>query len=146
MDLWLIVLLYLGGLGLIVAEAVMPGVVMGLVGAAAIVVSVVFGFQKHWTLGTAQVALALLVAPAAISFGIRRLALRSTLEGGVSFAQDYGALAGKEGDAQTELRPAGIVVIEGRKVDVVTGGELVERGKRVRVVKVEGNRVVVKAI
>lgn len=146
MSPWLILVLYVGGLALIMAEAFMPGVVMGLVGTAAIGVSVVFGFKEHWAIGLGQLVLALIVGPAMVYIGVRRLALRSTLEGGVSFAQDYSPLVGKEGDTHTELRPAGIVVIEGKKVDVVTGGELVERGKRVRVVKVEGNRIVVRAL
>jgi membrane-bound serine protease (ClpP class) len=45
----------------------------------------------------------------------------------------------------TELRPAGVVAIDGRRIDVVTGGELVPRGTPVTVVKVEGNRIVVRA-
>jgi membrane-bound serine protease (ClpP class) len=146
MDLWIVILLYVAGLGMVVAESMMPGLVMGLIGMAAVVTSIVFGFQHHWALGAGQVALAVVAAPTAFFLGIRRLQLRSSLEGNISFAQDYAGLLGKEGDAHTELRPAGIVLIDGRKVDVVTGGEMVERGKRVRVVKVEGNRIVVKAI
>ncbi|RKY01524.1 nodulation efficiency protein NfeD, partial [Candidatus Poribacteria bacterium] len=33
-------------------------------------------------------------------------------------------------------------LIDGRRVDVVAEGEFIERGRRVEVVKVEGNRVV----
>lgn len=146
MDLWLVLLLYVAGLALIMAEAFMPGVVIGLVGVALLATAVVFGFRHHWALGTGQIALALFVGPASIVIGIRRLTLRSTLGAGGSFAQDYSAYAGKEGETSTELRPAGIVTIEGKKVDVVTAGEPVERGRRVRVVKVEGNRIVVRAV
>jgi membrane-bound serine protease (ClpP class) len=146
MDLWLVVVLYLAGLGMVVAEAMMPGVVMGLVGAGALVTSIVFGFRHHWALGSGQILLAVLVAPAAFYLGVRRLQLRSTLAGGVSFSEDYAPYLGKEGESHTELRPAGIVLIEGKKVDVVTAGEMVDKGKRVRVVKVEGNRVVVRAL
>ena len=74
------------------------------------------------------------------------MTLKSSLEGGSTFAADYAAWSGKEGEAATDLRPAGTVVMEGKKVDVVTSGELVVRGSKVKVVKVEGNRVVVKAI
>jgi len=146
MDLWIVILLYVAGLGMIVAESVMPGLIMGLIGTGALVTSIVFGFQHHWALGSGQVLLAVVVAPTAFYLGIKRLQLKSSLEGNVSFAQDYSAYLGREGESHTELRPAGIVFIDGKKVDVVTAGEMVDRGKRVRVVKVEGNRVVVKAI
>ena len=52
-------------------------------------------------------------------------------------------LVGREGETMTPLRPAGIAVFDKRRVDVVTRGELIDKGVRVRVVKVEGNRVVV---
>jgi len=146
MDLWIVVVLYLAGLGMIVAETFMPGLVMGLAGLAALAVATVFGFKHHWGLGAVQIALAVAVVPAVIYIASKRLGLKESLEGSTSFAQDYAAYVGKEGEAQTELRPAGMVLVEGKRIDVVTAGELVERGRRVRVVMVEGNRIVVKAI
>lgn len=146
MDLWIVLLLYVGGLALVVAETFLPGVILGLMGAVSVVVSVVFGFRHHPALGLGQIVLAAVIAPAAFFLGLRRLQLNSSLEGGLSFGQDYASLVGKEGVAQTDLRPAGIVLVDGRKVDVVTAGEAIERGRPVRVVKVEGNRIVVRAI
>ena len=52
-------------------------------------------------------------------------------------------LVGKEGETLTPLHPAGIVLIENRRVDVVTRGEMIDKEIRVRVIKVEGNRIVV---
>ena len=49
----------------------------------------------------------------------------------------------REGAAVSDLRPAGVAEIEGQRVDVVTQGEMVAEGDRVRVTEVEGNRVVV---
>jgi membrane-bound serine protease (ClpP class) len=51
-----------------------------------------------------------------------------------------------EGITLSALRPAGIAEIEGQRVDVVTKGEMVGRGDRVRVTEVEGNRVVVERL
>ena len=145
MELWLVAVLYMVGLSLILAEAFLPGLVMGLVGVGMIGTSVFFGFRHHWAIGAGQIVLAVVVGPAAMLVGMRRLTLKSTLEGGSSFASDYAALNGKQGESVTELRPAGVVAIEGRRIDVVTGGELVPRGTAVKVVKVEGNRIVVRA-
>jgi membrane-bound serine protease (ClpP class) len=137
--------LYFLGLGLIVAETVLPGLTMGVIGFAALVVSVIFGFRHHWLIGTAQIGLAAVVTPLCLMAAMRRLTLRTAVEG-ESFARNYEGYLGKEGQTQTDLRPAGIVLIDGRKVDVVTAGESIEKGSRVRVSRVEGNRIVVRAV
>jgi membrane-bound serine protease (ClpP class) len=53
---------------------------------------------------------------------------------------------GQQGESLSDLRPTGIALIGGKRVDVVTRGELLERGSRVQVLMIEGNRVVVGAI
>lgn len=50
---------------------------------------------------------------------------------------------GKTGVAQTTLRPAGIAEIEGNRVDVVSQGGYIESDTPVKVIKVEGRRIVV---
>jgi membrane-bound ClpP family serine protease len=55
-------------------------------------------------------------------------------------------LVGKSGVALTVLRPAGTVDIDGRRIDVVTEGQYIEADAPVRVVAVEGTRVVVTAV
>ena len=52
-------------------------------------------------------------------------------------------LAGRVGETLTPLHPAGIALIHERRVDVVTRGEMIEKETRVKVIKVEGNRIVV---
>jgi membrane-bound serine protease (ClpP class) len=146
MDGWLIAVLYVAGLALITAEAFLPGLVAGIIGVGCLGTSIFFGFREHWALGAGQIALAVVVGPLAMLAGLKRMALKASLEGGATFAADYAAWSGREGEAATDLRPAGTVVVDGKRIDVVTSGELVARGSKVKVVKVEGNRVVVKAI
>jgi membrane-bound ClpP family serine protease len=55
-------------------------------------------------------------------------------------------LLGAVGTAVTVLRPAGAVRFGDQYVDVVTDGGYVQAGARVRVVEVEGNRIVVKEV
>ena len=55
-------------------------------------------------------------------------------------------LEGKEGISYTMLRPAGTAIFDGKKYDVVTEGSFIERNKKIRVIKVEGNRIVVRLI
>jgi len=118
MDVWLILLMYVAGLALVVAEILLPGIVLGLVGFGALVVATVFGFRYHWGMGVGQVAVALGVVPLLFFWGTRRIRLRTTLSaesGSVGFVKNYAALLGKEGETVTDLRPAGIVRIEGGK-------------------------------
>jgi membrane-bound serine protease (ClpP class) len=44
------------------------------------------------------------------------------------------------------LRPAGIAMIEGARVDVVSDGEMIEAGARIQVMRVDGNRIVVRRV
>jgi membrane-bound serine protease (ClpP class) len=55
-------------------------------------------------------------------------------------------LVGLEGETMTSLRPAGIALIGDKRVDVVTRGEMISPEERVKVIKVEGNRIVVERV
>ena len=75
------------------------------------------------------------------------LAHREDKESGYHSAEDgLDQLNGKEGIARTTLRPAGIVEIEGRRIDVVSQGGYISPNAPVRVIKVEGRRVVVQPL
>ena len=55
-------------------------------------------------------------------------------------------LIGQEGSAVTGLRPAGKAKIHGRLIDVVSDGPFIPQDRRIEVVAVSGNRVVVREI
>ena len=61
-------------------------------------------------------------------------------------APRFATLLGAIGMTATPLRPAGKVAFGDELVDVVTEGDYVEAGTRVRVIEIEGNRVVVKQV
>jgi membrane-bound serine protease (ClpP class) len=50
---------------------------------------------------------------------------------------------GAQGEVLATLRPSGVARLDGRRVDVVSRGEMIEAGARVRVIELLGNRVVV---
>ena len=56
---------------------------------------------------------------------------------------DYSALLGKQGVALTKLRPAGTVLIEGRRYDVSSMGDFLPKDSKIVVTKVEGNKLFV---
>jgi len=66
--------------------------------------------------------------------------------GGFSYRSIAKNLIGAEGIALTTLRPAGTAKINGKRVDVVTESEYVEKGKKIKVLAVDGIKVLVKEI
>lgn len=68
-------------------------------------------------------------------------------EGGFSGTnEDWNRFLGREGVAVTTLRPSGTAEFDGIKLDVVSEGEFIRQGASVRVLKVEGRRIVVREI
>jgi membrane-bound serine protease (ClpP class) len=61
-------------------------------------------------------------------------------------AEDHAGLVGRAGVALTGLRPAGIAEVAGRRLDVVSSGDLIPRGAAVRVIAATGGRIVVEAV
>lgn len=63
---------------------------------------------------------------------------------GFSSGDDLSYLLDKIGVSLTVLRPSGIVFIEGRRFNAITEGRFIEKDRRIRVIRVEGNHVVVR--
>lgn len=59
---------------------------------------------------------------------------------------DKSKFLGAIGVCVTDLRPAGTITIEGEPVDVVTEGSFVKAGASVKVINVDGSRVLVRQI
>jgi membrane-bound serine protease (ClpP class) len=154
----LVLVLFLVGVAFIYVELFLPGGVFGIIGAAAFIASIVFAFRLYgtnWGLGISVAEL--LVASVLILYGLKRfpqsragkiLILGRSLDKklGYSGTDDHEKYVGMEGETITHLRPAGMAKIDSKRMDVVTEGTFIEKGKRIKVVAVEGNRVVVREI
>jgi membrane-bound serine protease (ClpP class) len=149
----LIVALMAVGMVLLIAEvAIIPGFgVAGISAAALIIGGAAFAgsrFGATWGMGSlllsAVGAYAILKIVPRTRAG-KSLVLSTELKKGAvdDKAQE---LLGREGKTLTALRPAGAAEIDGRRLDVVTDGVFVEAGRPVRVVTVEGARIVVAPI
>ena len=142
------------GLCLIVAEIFFPSFgILSVLATAAIVGAVVVAFQESGTLGMRFLIATAVLVPAAIVTGFKLFPKspfgKKMVAKGLSFDSSRSSdprdldLTGKEGVVEADCRPAGMARIDGRRVDVVTRGEWLEAGVRVRVVDVQGNRVVI---
>ncbi len=152
---WMIFLLVLG-LFMVCLEIFIPGGIVGTLGGVALVGSIILGFtEQGTTFGMYWMSGVLLLALIGIFLSIKflphspagkRLFLRSDESGFKSTEEGLAELIGKKGSALTYLRPSGMVEIDGKRLDVVTGGEFIPQGTEVEVIKIEGNRVVVRAV
>ena len=79
--------------------------------------------------------------------GFNRMILQAELaaEGGaVSPMQEASeSLIGKTGEALTPLRPGGKIEVGHRVYDVVAEGDFIEKGDPIRVLAIDGSRIVV---
>ena len=140
------------GLVLIIAEVLFPSFgVLSILATAAIVASIISAFDAG--VGPAFVGIAAVSVPVVIVVGFKLfpktpMGKHMVIKGlsfesqGASDVRDL-SLVGEEGEVEAPLRPAGIARLAGRRVDVVSRGEAIEQGSRVRVIEVSGNRVVV---
>ncbi len=147
----LVVTLLLAGAILLLAETVLPGMIAGILGVLCIIAGVAAGYSEFGATTGSWILLGTL-------FGLltgfvlwlkyfpdSRLAQLYTSKGTVgNLGTERPELVGQAGVAHTALRPSGVAVIGGQRVDVVTEGAMIERGAAVKVIAVEGARVVVR--
>jgi membrane-bound serine protease (ClpP class) len=138
-----ILVVYSIALLMVLSELVVPSTVMGLVGLGGLAGSIAWAWRTEgWLPGMGLLVVAVVIVPAAISRALRRMSLGAQVEGTGS-VPPAGIMPGMEGSAVTPLRPTGVVVLDGKRTDVLTNGEPIDRGVAIRVVSVEGNRIVV---
>jgi membrane-bound serine protease (ClpP class) len=147
----LVITLLVVGAILLLLETVLPGMIAGIVGGCCLIAGVIMGYVEFgaaigtWILfGTVVLVVA--------GFGVwakyfpesrfGRAFISKQSVGDIKAEQPE--LLHQNGTAFTQLRPSGTALINGRRVDVVTEGALIEKGTPIRVVAIEGMRVVVR--
>jgi membrane-bound serine protease (ClpP class) len=149
---WVITLLVAGAL-LLLLETVLPGMIAGVIGLLCLVAGViqayiVFGPQTgSYVLGGVVVGLMGGTFVWVKFFPNTRAAKMFTSHSTVGdIHTDRPELLHQSGTAVTPLRPSGTALINGRRVDVVTEGGMVARNTPIKVVAIEGIRVVVRPL
>jgi membrane-bound serine protease (ClpP class) len=147
-----IVLLVVGAL-LMLAETILPGMIAGILGFCCIVGGVAAAYSEfgapignYVLLGVVAVATVgtvvwLRVFP---STRFARLFISNTSVGDLGVEQP--SLLNQTGVALSHLRPSGMALVGGKRVDVVTEGAMIDKGTPIKVVALEGLRVVVRAL
>ena len=149
--------IFLVGILCIIVETLMP--TAGLLAGAGVVAML---YSLALSLGSDIYAIYAMLAAAVLAVVIFALIVKklpssrlwkklvlsdqSTTERGYVSAETKRELIGKTGEVLTELRPAGSMLLEDVPVDVVSEGAFIRKGEKVRVVSVQGSRVVVRKI
>lgn len=155
-----LIVCFAAGIALMVIEAFVPGFGLpGISGIALEVIAVVLMWTNHGpvaALGLTVIILALIAL--AISVSLRSatkgklskskliLQQRESNEDGYRAQEDMQVFLGREGVTTTVLRPIGMATFDGVKLNVVSEGEFVPAQTQVRIVRVEGSRIVVRVI
>lgn len=150
--------LLIGGGLLVAAELFIPGGILGMVGGVMLAIALIMAFSSDsfsteaatW-MTAGVVAFVILTAVAWMKYFPRTpigrgMTISKDLSDASGTDDTLASLAGKSGEAISNLRPAGFARIEGRRVDVVTQGGMIRKGTPVKVIDIEGNRVVVKKV
>ncbi|MCC5801517.1 NfeD family protein [Rossellomorea vietnamensis] len=151
------ILLFIIGIILIVAEFFLPGGIAGILGMGAILASIMLAGGDMVQMGI-SLLIALFIAVATVIIFVKVFGKKmkffnkiilndstSTESGYVSNANRLD-LIGKIGVTKTPLRPSGTVIVEEERIDAVTEGGFIKAGEKVKIVKVEGSRIVVRDI
>jgi len=157
---WLMAVLFILGALLMAIECMTPG--FGIAGTVGII-SLIIGVVVASRVVSAPVLVGIIAAVLLVIASLLVWAYRSATRGGrisrtlllhsrlgkeqgYNSVQSEESLVGMEGVTLSMLRPSGTAQIGNRKVDVVTEGEFIPKGTRVKVVKVEGFRIVVERV
>ncbi|RNF41282.1 hypothetical protein EEX84_01285 [Planococcus salinus] len=151
------VILLVIGLGLLFVEIFIPGGVIGFFGIAAIVTSILLtGEDMGFTAISLLIALIVAIGGTVISlkfFGKRLHLFKRVIltdatdtESGYVSTVNRPELVGQMAETVTALRPSGTIKLLDERIDAVSEGRFIGSGKRVKIIKVEGSRIVVREL
>ncbi|MEW6006231.1 MAG: nodulation protein NfeD [Stygiobacter sp.] len=161
--IWEIILFIVGVILLIVEIFVIPGFgITGILGIILMVAALFFGLITDIDIATTN-AISIAIIQLASTFVLtaiviyfiwkflpksqtfNKLILNENLKSksGYTAKPEIENLVGKVGKSITDLRPAGSILIDNQRIDVVTEGDYIEKDNDVIVKKVEGSKVIV---
>lgn len=150
-------ILFVAGILLIFLEFFLPGAIAGTLGFAALLLSLFLAGQDALQMGVSiliAIAVSIFIFFMMIKTFGKKLVLFNKMVLSDSARKEDGYvsninrtdLLGMEGRALTVLRPSGTIVINNERLDAVTEGGFIEKNAQVKVIKVEGVRIVVREV
>ncbi|MFA5553705.1 MAG: NfeD family protein [Phycisphaerae bacterium] len=161
MDWWLLlaVFLYFACAVLIIAEIFVPsGGLISVCAMACLIGGLMIFFQSDTVPGWVGIVVALVVIPISLVIAYKifpltgfgksvALSPREPLDGeGIPDTAELKNLLGIIGQVITPLRPVGMCDFSGRRVECVAESGYVDKGKKVKVIKVESTQLTVREV
>jgi len=156
---WEVIILFLVGLSLLLAEIfIIPGFGLAGIGGIIAILSSIFLTFGNVIRATYSILIALGISIVGVLLLIRYIPSTRTWRKFILFTQqkrelgytvgtkDLKRLTGKEGIAITPLRPSGIAEVNDKKLNVITRGEYVSSNTKIKIISVEGNKIIVEAV
>lgn len=151
MEWFNVALLVILGIGLIVVEIIfVPGTtIVGVLGFVLVAVGVFLGFEYFGkSVGTVVLIAALAMALVTLVYTFRsraweRFSLKSTSNSKVNDSEEMNLKIMDEGVAMSSLKPVGKAEFNNKEFEVVTQGNYVSSGTEVRIVKIDGKKIIV---
>ena len=155
-DGWIILMMLIIGFLMLMFEVLTPS--FGILTALALIcfaVAVYFGFTISPVVGVGLIVGLVVAVPVyyfilfryvAKTRFVRKLFLKPlplAAGEGTPAAQEYESYVGMTGTSETQLRPSGAVRIDGRRVTALAESGLIEKGKAVKVLRVDGMSLIV---
>ena len=137
------------GVALIFLEVFIPsGGIIGIVALASLALSIYGFFHQDPGLGSIIAIASIFFVISMFTFMLRRISLTETQDANACSSVDnqIGGVMGRSGVTKSALRPAGVALIDGKRVDVIASRGFIEKDKQVKVIETSGNRVVVKEL
>jgi len=148
-------ILLVTGIFLFISEVIVPGGAMGTVGFIVLLIASIMGFYAYGPIG-GFISLIAIVTISILSLVIWLRVLPRTFIGRALTLERDGrdfkaldsdlSLLEKTGETITDLRPAGIIKVDNKRFDVVSESGWIESGHEVKIIKVEGARIVVRKV
>lgn len=144
-------LLLLLGISLIFIEFFLPGIVLGSIGVALVIASLVaFALQTSSSLYLALYAAAVVLSLYAVfKYALRRMRgsesfFATSDQAGTRAGTFDVKLIGSTGIAETDLRPAGLINVAGNTLQALSQSDFIPKGSRVLIIGGEGSELIVK--
>jgi membrane-bound serine protease (ClpP class) len=159
MILTVAIVLIIVGFLLLAAELIFPSGILSALALAAIAIGVALTFSQDMTIGLITLLVVFVALPVLGSFVLhywpktpigKRLILQSPgAEATLASTpenQELEQLIGRYGQTVSDLRPSGVTNFDGKRVDTITEGMMVDTGQWVRCIDVRAGRVIVRPV
>ena len=152
MNLSTIIIIIIAGLLLLLLELIVPGGIIGTIGGITTIVGIVLMYNHYGNLyGTIALLVSLIVCAVGLFFFFRdktwkRVALNDSIDVKLNKEDTDYLKIGMQGETITKCLPSGKARFDDKIVEVHSLSKVIDPNAPVEIIKIEGNKIIVKPI